>query len=411
MARRILQADFTTKLDAILRGIDTRQVTAADKIQALDTALSRYSQDRPRVRTVDFAGDGSAYYVLYGRIVDVANTTRDASIDMTSSGADQQLAVKFTLPRIMQIHAVRFLLQRVGSPAGTLACQIRPDSSSLPASVSLQTSDSLTAATALPLGYESGKTEFVFDTPRPLAAGTYYAALVPSGYTYSSGVTEIDLGVDQSSVTNTLYTYNGTVWAAYGTASAGVVEIVASLPDWFYRDSNIRGADIPAPTITADETPQPLEDEDFQIVLVEDTEYLYLPNHRPGSSDTIRLYYPGRYVFDGTPVAVDIPAAHFEATCTLGAHYVCRWLSAKYTQNIDSGLSADIADRRNQSDVLASRAKDFLSDYQMLLGLGVAGEGGGAAGATGGAPAHKIGDLDRGTYSPRDFLHHDRRKR
>jgi len=41
MSRRILQDDFTTKLDAILRGIDARQVTAADKVLALDSALSR----------------------------------------------------------------------------------------------------------------------------------------------------------------------------------------------------------------------------------------------------------------------------------------------------------------------------------------------------------------------------------
>ena len=127
MARRILQTDFIDKLDAIMRSHDTRQITAADKVLALDSALSRYSQDKPRIRTVDFAGDSSAYYILYGQIVNVADTTRDAAIDITSSGADQQLAVKFTLPRRMQIHAVRVLLRRTGSPAGTIACQIRGD--------------------------------------------------------------------------------------------------------------------------------------------------------------------------------------------------------------------------------------------------------------------------------------------
>src|SRR3990167_2327863 len=98
MAGRNLQSDFTDKLDAILRGIDTRQVTAADKVLALDTALSRYSQDKPRIRLADFPGDGGAYYVLYGQIVNVVNTDRDASIDMTSAGDDRQLAVQFTLP-------------------------------------------------------------------------------------------------------------------------------------------------------------------------------------------------------------------------------------------------------------------------------------------------------------------------
>ena len=162
MSRRILQSDFTDKLDAILRGIDARQVTAADKVLALDSALSRYSQDKPRIRTVDFAGDDSAYYILYGQVVNVADTTRDTSVDVTSSGAGQQLAIKFTLARRMQIHAIRVMLKRTGSPAGTLACQIRGDSSSLPGSGSLQTSNSLTVLTALPLGFEAGKVEFQF---------------------------------------------------------------------------------------------------------------------------------------------------------------------------------------------------------------------------------------------------------
>ncbi|HEY4722439.1 MAG TPA: hypothetical protein VII92_11360 [Anaerolineae bacterium] len=402
MARRILQSDFTDKLDAILRGIDARQVTAADKVLALDSALSRYSQDKPRIRTVDFAGDSSAYYILHGQIVNVADTTRDAAVDVTSSGADQQLAIKFTLSRRMQVHAVRVLLRRTGSPAGTITCQIRGDSTSLPGSSALQTSNSLTSLTALPLGFEAGKVEFQFADPRPLAAGTYYVVLVPSSYSYTNGATEIVLGVDQSSVANTLFTYNGTVWTAYGTASAGVIEVIASLPDWSYRDSNIKDADIPAPTISADEVPQLLEDEDFEIILVDDTEYLYLPNHRPASTDTIRLYYPGRYVFNGSPAAVDIPLGHFEAACSLGAHYVCVWLAAKYAQNIDSGLSADIADRRNQSDVYASRAANFLREYEALLGIGE------EATVT---AAMKFGDLDRGTYSPRDFIYHEKRRR
>src|SRR3990167_7862199 len=383
MATRILQTTFVTNQDAILAGIDTRQITAADKVRSLDSALARYSRDKPRVVAVDFAGTDAAYYVLYGLTTEILNSTRDASIDLTSSGADQQLAVSFTLPRRMQIHAVRFLLRRTGSLAGTLACEIRLPSGSLPSALAAQTSTALTSASALPLGFESGKTEFRFDTPLALDAGTYYAALVPSGYAYVNGTTEIVLGVDQSSVTNTVFTYGGAVWTAYGTDSAGVIEVVASLPDWDYEFSDIKGADIPAPTITENEIPQPLEDEDFALSRVGETQYLYLPNHSPASTDMVRLHYSARYLFNGSPLAADIPAAHFEAVCTLGVYFVCTWLAAKYSQNVDSGLSADIVDRRNQSDVMASRAKEFLSQYEALLGRG--------EGATI-VPAMKFGD-------------------
>jgi len=117
MPARILQTTFVTKQDAILAGIDTRQISAADKVKALDSALMRYSQDVPRASVIDFAGDAGKYYVLSGQVTNVDNADQDAAIDLTSSGADQQLAVSFTLPRRMQVLAVRVLLKRTGSPA------------------------------------------------------------------------------------------------------------------------------------------------------------------------------------------------------------------------------------------------------------------------------------------------------
>lgn len=402
MTQRTLQSTFSAKLDSILRGIDTRQITAADKLAAIDSALAYYSQDKPALRSLDFAGTSDRYYVLHGAVVTVDDTTRDAAIDLTSTGADSRLSIAFTLPRKMTIQAVRVLLRRTGSPAGTLACSIALPSGSLPSSLYAQTSASLTSVTDLPLGFEAGKTEFRFSAPTALNAGTYYLTIVATGYTYTDGTTEIVLGVDQSGVTNSVYTYNGAVWAAYGTVSAGVVDVIASLPGYDFQWSRISGTDIPAPTITLNQIAQPLEAEDFEIAQVGDTQYLYLPNWQPTSAETVRLWYTGRYVFDGSPLAVDVPTSHFEAVCTFAAHYVCRWLSIRYGQNIDSGLTADISDRRSQSDVYASRAKEFLTQYEALLGLGEDANV---------EPAMVIGDMDRGTYAPTDFLFHQRKKR
>lgn len=261
----------------------------------------------------------------------------------------------------------------------------------------------------MPLGFEEGKTEFRFASPTSLDAGTYYAALVPTGYTLVDGTTEIVLGVDQSSVTNTLFTFDDTTWTAFGTDSAVIIEVLASLPGWHFRWSHFKGADIPAPTISADEVPTPLEDEDMELQNVDETEYLYLPNSAPTSAETIRLSYAAKYSFTGTPSVTDVPPAHFEAVGQLGAHYICTALAASYGQNIDSGHAFDITDRRNQSPTYADRAKGFLNAYAALLGIELAEEGGGD---TTTAPAFTLGDLDRGTYSERgDFLFHDRRKR
>lgn len=410
MGTSILRSTYTAKVDALLQGISPTQYTAANKLLALDSALARYSQDFRKMRSVDFPGDSGNYYVLYGQIPKVLNSTQDASVDLTSSGADSELAASFTLPYRMEVHAVRFLLKRIGTLAGTLACEIRLPGTNVPSTIAAQTSDNLDLTTAsIPLGYEAGKTEFRFTTRTFLDAGTYYAALVPSGYTYSDGVTEIALGVDQSSVTNTLFTFDGSsTWTAFGTDSAVVIEVIASLPGWQYRWSHFKGADIPAATISADEVPRPLEDEDMQLQNVEETEYIYFPNNAPTASETIRLSYAAKYSFAGTPSATDVPNAHFEAVCQLGAHYVCTALAAGYGQNIDSGHAFDITDRRNQSDVYASRAKTFLTAYAAMVGVELAEEGGGD---TVTVPAFTLGDLDRETYSPRDFLFHGRRKR
>jgi hypothetical protein len=403
MPARILQTTFVTKQDALLAGIDTRQISAADKVRALDSALARYSQDMPRLTAIDFAGSSDRYYVLSGLIVNIADTDQDASIDLKSTGADSQLGVAFTLPRPMTVQAIRLLLKRIGAPAGSLACQIRLPNGTLPSTLAVATSNSLDNDVDLPLGFEAGKTEFTFATPITLAAGTYYAVLVPSGYTYGSGTLEIDLGVDQSSVTNTLYTFDGTsTWTAYGTASAGIIEVIAALSRWDAEWSDIKGADIPAPVITLNGDPQTLEQEDFSLYRVGETQYLYLPNNAPTSSDTIRLNYSSRYTFIGSPLGTDIPAAHFEAVCSLSAYFVCTWLATKYGQNVDGGLNADMIDRRNQSDVYASRAAEFLKQYEALLGLG-------EEAAT--SPAAEFADLDRATYSRREFIYHDRRVR
>lgn len=412
MGTTILRSAYTTRVDAILQGISVVEYTAPNRLLALDSMLARYSQDFPKRRTVDMAGDGDNYYVLYGQTTKVLNSTRDATVDLTSSGADSKLAVSFTLPYRMQVHAVRLLLKRIdtGALAGTVACEILLPGASIPATIVAQTSASLALDAAdIPLGYEEGKTEFRFTDPTPLDAGTYYAALVPSGYTYSDGATEIALGVDQSSVdTNTLYTFDGTsTWTAYSTDSAVVVEVLASLPSWQYRWSYFKGADIPAPTISDNEVPQPLEDEDMHQVNVEETEYIYFPNHAPVSTQTIRLSYAAQYSFKGTPSATDVPEAHFEAVCQLGAYYICLNLASGAATNIDSGHAFDISERRGQSDIYASRAKGFLKAYAAMLGIKLAEEGS----DTTIVPAMTIGDMDRGTYSPREPLFHSRRRR
>lgn len=160
-------------------------------------------------------------YIAVGTGADTqySETNQDASADLTSSGADQRLAQGFQLTTARSVNAVLLRLLRIGTSGGNLFVDIYSDSGGNPNTL-LATSDPVTI-NGLGTSYDWAR--FVFGTPASLSGATqYHIVLRSTGYTYSSGVTEVNLGIDTSSpgyANGMLRTYNGTSWSAYSPGS------------------------------------------------------------------------------------------------------------------------------------------------------------------------------------------------
>ncbi len=404
MATLTKLSTFNSRVDSLLQGIQDADIPSSDRDLAIRHAVTEYNRDLPREEVYEFAGTGNSYYLLYGNDVDVAESGRDAGIDLTSSGADSKLAVKFTLTRRMEIRQVNLWLSRTGAPAGTIDVAIYTDSSGLPgALVATSSTVDPDGVDGAPLG-RYGKVQFPIPAAAivELEAGTYHAVLESTGYTYANGTTEIILGVDQSSVTNTVSTYNPTTWSAYATDSAGILEVMASLPGWRLSSASIVSVEYPAADLSADETPNLLDDEQWELFRTQAGTWLRLLEHQPASSETVRLTYARPYQWaEATDPQIDTPEYHFEAVCNLAASLACGWLATRYGQKRESSISADSVERRTQADQYLTLAREFRKVYKSLTSQ--------EAGETQAGMA--IVDVDLGNAIGDDFIFHRRGSR
>ncbi len=148
---------------------------------------------------------------------------------------------------------------------------------------------------------------------------------------------------------------------------------------WVEGFSRIILLEYPAPTIASDDPPTPLEDEDWIDDYRDATKrYLYLPNHTPGSSETMRITYTLPYVFanEGSETT-DTPEQDFDAICHLAAGLCCQALAVKYGQSIEPTIGVDVINYAQKSDFYARRAKELIALYEEHLGIeeGVAAAG------------------------------------
>ena len=201
--------------------------------------------------------------------------------------------------------------------------------------------------------------------------------------------------------------------------------VTTELSSWVEGFSRITDIEYPAATIASDETPQYLNPEDFQDDYWADvsgtqTRHLYLPNHSPASTETMRITYtvPWPWAASSTTTAVvqeahgfsvddyvyldstwqeaadirnathqvtaaadadnftaavlevDIPTSDFFAVCHLAAGLICQDVAARYARTSDSTILADSVGHTTRSEQHARRAKEFFALYEKHLGLG-----------------------------------------
>ena len=416
MTLRIGKSDLRDRLSGILQGISDSEISTRDREIAVEDAVMQLNQDLPRRIVREFAGNDTRYYLLYGKAVEVDESNHDAQVALTDSdaGADEQLAIEFTLDTDDEIHGIRLYLRRIGATIdGELMVSVYSDDTNLP---SIEIRKSLLVDIDGGSGAPAGAfawVEFAFKEPLSLKAGTYHAVLSAQGYDYVSPTAEVELGVDQSAVTDSkLSTLNSTTWTAYGTNSNPMIEVIAGLENWRTETGSILKLEYPAAVIADDDNPQVLEPQDYEVFRTEAGVYLRFKNHQPSSTETVRMEFAQPYFWnDDQDPRIDVPQRLVPPLCQLAAAFACDMLAVRYGQTRDSSIQADSVDRGTQSEQYRAQARKYFENYLRMTGQPVPGRGGSATAGTGEKPAAAVADIDKMAPRKRDYLFHPRRDR
>lgn len=203
----------------------------------------------------------------------------------------------------------------------------------------------------------------------------------------------------------------------------------ANFPGYSDKFSRIRSIEYPAQAVSADSAPSYLEakdwDEDYyNTVAGTQTRYLFLPNHAPAASETMRIVYRGLYVwttgsgttsvtqsshgfsvndyvyknasnswvsagsnqnllathkvtavadansFTATILTAAIPEIDFFTVCNRAACLICTEIASKYSRTSDSAISADSVNHTTRAEMFSARAKEYCARWSEAMGLG-----------------------------------------
>jgi len=235
--------------------------------------------------------------------------------------------------------------------------------------------------------------------------------------------------------------------------------VASNLTGWTEGLSQIRGIEYPAAVVASDETPIYLEPEDYDDsfwakLSTVTTRYLFLPNHAPAATETMRITYTLPYAWsaDGIDITVaqtthgftvldyayldsggdyneagniqiathqvttvtdpdniktqileaDVPPADFFAVCHWAAGLCCQAMATKFAKAKDSTFDVDSAAHAPKSESFAARAVEFFALYNNHLNIDT---GPGAAGAANEAAGEFVDwDTTPGWPSGREYL-------
>lgn len=249
------------------------------------------------------------------------------------------------------------------------------------------------------------------------------------------------------------------------TGDGGKYYPISNLTDYADSFSRITRIEYPAPTVASDETPVYLEaadwDEDYYA---SGTRYLWLPNHAPAATETVRITYTAPYIwsaattttnvsqtshgfsaddyiyqnssstwvdadpggatanlnathqattitdtdnFVATILGVSVPEIDFFAICDKAACLVCQAIAERFSRTTDSTISADSVGHTTRAQEFANRAREFCQAYNEHLGIMTSDGGESQLGQS------EFIDFDTSPLYPvgREFLFHNRGSR
>lgn len=185
-------------------------------------------------------------------------------------------------------------------------------------------------------------------------------------------------------------------------------DIATLLTSWIEGYSHVTTVEYPAENVSADTDPTYLGPDDWQDnYWYYGDRYLYLPNHAPAATETVRVTYNSPYVWSGVPEATTTPAADFYAISQLAAGYACQAIATKYSRTSDATITADSASHSSRASEFAARARDYMRLYDRHMGI-ISDDGQPIA-----QPAGDFIDWDTAPSWPagRQYLYHGRNTR
>lgn len=196
---------------------------------------------------------------------------------------------------------------------------------------------------------------------------------------------------------------------------------ISGLASWVEGFSRVAAIEYPAQAVSSDAIPQYLEPEDWRDnYWASNVRYLFLPNHSPSATETMRITYTVPYEWTASSITTavaqtahglsvndyayqdtswqkatdariathrvtavadadnftaalleaDIPTADFFAVCNLAAGLCCEAISTKFSRTNDATIAADSVHHISRAGEFARRAKEYIAMYDRHMGLG-----------------------------------------
>lgn len=204
-----------------------------------------------------------------------------------------------------------------------------------------------------------------------------------------------------------------------------------NFPGYSDNFSRIISIEYPAYAVSADSTPVYLSNEDWNedYFAADEQRYLFLPNHAPALTETMRISFLGGFLwtasttttavvqashgfsvndyvyknalsvwvnagntanllathqvsavadsgnFTAKVLQVDIPESDFFAVCNRAACIICTEIATRYSRTSDSTISADSVSHTSRAGEFSRRAKEFCERWASHMGISSGKEG------------------------------------
>lgn len=223
----------------------------------------------------------------------------------------------------------------------------------------------------------------------------------PADYELTVGQALITFGSDRPNRRIVHYTVTAAAFRFVLSGDGAILPTaLASLDRWIEGGSRIDA--VFYPYLTSVQNQQPIDGASWRELREPGLVIIELLDATTIASGILRLEYVRPHVVDATAIArTSVREADLAALETLVAAEICAAAARRYVQNTGtSAFQNETIDRRTQSDVMASRAKDLRASYDRLVGRG----SGGSTGDAGVAAAAVVRRFDVEALNPRGFM-------